>query len=117
MVNVLKKFAIFALALTLAFGVVAPAYAASSPSSSKKPVTKYKVTEELRKLGIRVFPGEANYLLLYSETDLCGEMLRRDILLRDCADYIGLRKGFARIAVRTKKENDALLAALREVSG
>ena len=76
-----------------------------------------RMTEELRKLGIRVFPGEANYLLLYSETDLCGEMLKRGILLRDCSDYIGLRKGFTRIAVRTKKENDALLAALREVSG
>ena len=74
-----------------------------------------RLTEELRKLGIRVFPGEANFLLIYSETDLCGELLKRGILLRDCSDYIGLRKGFARIAVRTGEENDALISALRDI--
>ena len=74
-----------------------------------------RLTKELRALGVRVYPGEANFLLLYSGTDLCGEMLKRGVLLRDCSNYIGLRKGFVRIAVRTKEENDALLFALREV--
>ena len=75
---------------------------------------RVRVTAELRQLGVRVYPGEANFLLLYAEADLCGEMLRRGVLLRDCSNYVGLRKGFVRIAVRTKEENDALLAALRE---
>ena len=74
-----------------------------------------RLTEELRRLRICVYPAKANYLLLYHEADLCGEMLKRGILLRDCADYAGLRRGFVRIAVRTKEENDALLCALREV--
>ena len=73
-----------------------------------------RLTHELQELGIRVFPGEANYLLLYAEKDLCGEMLARGILLRDCSNYVGLGKGFVRIAVRTREENNALLAALRE---
>ena len=73
-----------------------------------------RLTKELRRLGIRVFPGEANFLLLYTETQLCGELLARGILLRDCSDYVGLRKGFVRIAVRTTAENDALIDALKE---
>jgi hypothetical protein len=45
MVNVLKKFAMFALALTLVFGVATTAFAASSPTkpAQKKPVTKDNV--------------------------------------------------------------------------
>ena len=74
-----------------------------------------RLTQALRQLGVRVWPGEANFLLLYSDADLCGELRKRGILLRDCANYPGLRKGFVRIAVRTREENDALLAALREV--
>ncbi len=73
-----------------------------------------RLTKELQALGVRVYPGEANFLLLYSETDLCSEMLKCGILLRDCSEYTGLRKGFVRIAVRTKEENDVLLAAFRE---
>lgn len=73
-----------------------------------------RLMSELQRLGIFVFPGEANYLLLYSEKDLYGDMLERGILLRDCSNYVGLGKGFVRIAVRSHAENDALLAALRE---
>ena len=84
-------------------------------SVKKIAAERERLTKELQQLGIRVCPGEANFLLLYSETDLCGKMLKRGILLRDCSNYVGLRKGFARIAVRTEEENDALISALREV--
>ena len=85
-------------------------------ASSVKTISseRNRLTNELQKLGILVFPGEANYLLLYAEKDLCGEMLQRGILLRDCANYVGLGQGFVRIAVRSREENDALLASLRE---
>lgn len=68
----------------------------------------------LQALGVRVYPGEANFLLLYSETDLYGELLKRGVLIRDCSNYVGLRRGFYRIAVRTPAENAALLAAVKE---
>ena len=73
-----------------------------------------KLAEGLRALGVRVYPGEANFLLLYSETDLYGELLQRGVLIRDCSNYVGLRKGFYRIAVRTPEENAALLTAVKE---
>lgn len=72
------------------------------------------LAEGLRALGVRVYPGEANFLLLYSEADLYGELLKRGVLIRDCSNYVGLRKGFFRIAVRTPAENAALLAAVKE---
>ena len=74
-----------------------------------------RLTKELRGMGVRVYPGEANFLLLYADMDLSGELLQRGILLRDCANYVGLRKGFVRIAVHRREENHALLKVLREV--
>ena len=73
------------------------------------------LTEELTHLGIRVYPGEANYLLLYSDTGLYGKLMARGIMVRDCSNYIGLSAGFIRIAVRTREENDRLLTELKEV--
>ena len=73
------------------------------------------LTEELTNLGIRVYPGEANYLLLYSDAGLCEKLMERGIMVRDCSNYIGLSAGFIRIAVRTREENDRLLTELKEV--
>ena len=78
-------------------------------------VERERVFETLRSLGIRVYPGEANYLLLYSEADLFNRLLERGILVRDCSNYTGLGKGYIRIAIRKKSENSVLLSAIKEV--
>ena len=70
----------------------------------------------LEQLGLRVVPGEGNFLLFYSENTALGEALRpRGVLLRDCRDFEGLGPGWYRTAVRTEEENDKLLKALGEV--
>ncbi len=67
-------------------------------------------------LGLNVIPGEANYLLFYSEEKALSEKLRKKgILLRDCSSFEGLEEGWYRTAVRTEAENEVLLRALREV--
>lgn len=64
-------------------------------------------------LGLRVIPGEANYILFLSPTPRLGERLcEQGVLVRDCANFEGLCDGWYRIAVRTPIENDRLLAAL-----
>ena len=73
------------------------------------------LTEKITQLGIRVYPGEANYLLLYSKVDIADKLIARGIMVRDCSNYIGLGKGYIRIAVRTREENDLLLTELYEV--
>lgn len=69
----------------------------------------------LRRLGFRVIPGEANYLLFHSDRLLTRPLWERGILIRDCRDYEGLTEGWYRTAVRTHDENQNLLLALAEI--
>lgn len=72
--------------------------------------------KSLEALGIKVYPFDANFMLIkYDKKDLYGEMLERKILIRDCSDYVGLRKGFYRIAVRNREENERLLKAIQDL--
>ncbi|MBO4365404.1 MAG: aminotransferase class I/II-fold pyridoxal phosphate-dependent enzyme, partial [Eggerthellaceae bacterium] len=71
--------------------------------------------EGLERMGLRVIPGQANYLMLQSPVELYEPMLRRGFLIRRCANYVGLDQSWYRIAVRTAQENAAFLAALQEV--
>ena len=66
-------------------------------------------------MGLRVYPGEANFLFLYSEFDFPAALLKKGILVRDCTNYAGIGSGYFRIAIRTPKENERLLQAVREV--
>ena len=45
---------------------------------------------------------------------LWEEMLRRGILIRDCSNYRGLKKGYYRVCVGREAANDMLLEALRQ---
>lgn len=74
-----------------------------------------RLMEEFDRLGIRYFPSKANYILLKSPYDLFTRLLKKQLLIRDCSNYRGLRKGFYRTAVKTREENDLLLGALREI--
>lgn len=74
-----------------------------------------RVFDALGDLGLRVIPGEANFLLFFSEdTELDRKLRGYGILIRDCSNYPGLQKGWYRIAVHTSGENTKLLSALRE---
>ncbi len=74
-----------------------------------------RVASALHSMGIKVFPGEANFLLLYSDEDLYKELIEKGILVRDCSNYMGLKKGYIRIAIRRPEENEKLLSAVKEV--
>ncbi len=68
----------------------------------------------LHAVGWTVFPGAANFLLLHAQTqENVGQKLHeRGILVRDCANFETLSKGYIRVAVRTHAENVQLLAAM-----
>lgn len=70
---------------------------------------------------IRVFPSEANYIMIeilkpYRASELCNRMLKEySILVKDLSnkfDYTG--RQFIRIAVKTEDENAKLVSALRD---
>ncbi|MEN8143100.1 MAG: threonine-phosphate decarboxylase CobD, partial [Thermodesulfobacteriota bacterium] len=72
-------------------------------------------------LGLKVFPGEANYLLVKLEkaeitvSQLAERLLAsspRPIAIRECENFTGLDRGFFRVAVRNEKDNEELYLAL-----
>ena len=73
------------------------------------------LSEKLESLGLRVLPGEANYLLVKARQPLYRSLLQSGILVRDCGNYSGLDSGFIRVAVRPRGESEELLRALREL--
>lgn len=72
------------------------------------------LTAELEKLGIKVYPGEADFLLIKTDDPLYEKLLKKKILIRDCSNYRGLSKGYYRIAVKTHKENEKLVSQLKD---
>lgn len=75
-----------------------------------------RLFEGLSALGCRVVPGKANYLLFYHPRTELAELLRKKgVLVRGCDNYPGLGPGWYRAAVRSRKENEAFLYALKEV--
>ena len=75
------------------------------------------LSDQLRKCGLRVYPSDANFLLLKTDKRFAENMKQHRILVRSCANFIGLSDSHFRIAVRTERENAALIRAVREVYG
>ncbi|WP_248930109.1 threonine-phosphate decarboxylase CobD [Paenibacillus hamazuiensis] len=77
-----------------------------------------RLLAELAKLGCRPFHGAANFLLVRlgqghpDASELQRRLARRGILIRRCATFRGLDDTYFRIAVRTRDENERLIAAL-----
>lgn len=78
--------------------------------------------EGLKRLkALKVFPASANFIFIdvrrtgLTAAQLKEEMLKRGILIRDCSSFRGLDEFYVRVAVRTRRENERLLEALREV--
>jgi threonine-phosphate decarboxylase len=78
-------------------------------------------TQLARIAGLRPFPSHANFLLVQTSTvgmsaaDVAQRLAAKNILVRDCGNFVGLGKRFFRVAVRTRSENARLVAALRAV--
>lgn len=74
-----------------------------------------RLAAALEGLGLRVIPGEANYVLFQCFTPLCAPLEKQGILLRPCGNYRGLDGTWYRAAVRTHTENRRLIRAMEEV--
>ena len=70
--------------------------------------------EELASLGMQVYPSEANYIFFRGPENLFEICAQQNVLIRDCSNYSGLRKGFYRVAVRTHEENKQLIRAIKD---
>jgi threonine-phosphate decarboxylase len=70
--------------------------------------------------GLKPYPSVANFLLVrikerrLTSSCLKERLLKKGILIRDCANFRGLDKQFIRVAVRTHKENMQLAQAFEK---
>ena len=68
----------------------------------------------LKKLGFSVFDSDANFVLVSTEFPLYERLIQRGILVRNCENFKGLIKGYYRIAVKQREENEKLLKVIGE---
>lgn len=73
---------------------------------------RLRLGKELERLGFVVCPSHANYILFYSTQNIDDALLEHGILIRDCANYHGLERGWYRIAVKQREENNVLLSTV-----
>ena len=107
------------------WSVSAPAQAAGEAALDEREYIKHTVelimqereylAAELAGMGVKVFPSDVNFILFKACRELGELLLKEKILIRSCADYTGLGDEYFRTAVRTKRENIQLVAAIRRI--
>lgn len=112
-------------ALSQAWNVSGPAQAAGLaalrrpdwPEQARTLISREKprLKKALEQLGLTVLPGDANYLFFSGPPELDSKLAERGILIRNCANYRGLRVGDYRVAVRKRRNNRELIETMREV--
>ena len=74
---------------------------------------KQRLVDGLKKLPLRVIGDEANYVFFHtSKANLDTLLAEEGIMIRNCANFPGLRPGYFRVSVRLEEENDLLLGAM-----
>lgn len=76
---------------------------------------KIYLTKALSEQGIKVFPSDANFLLLKSSVPLYERLKNKGILVRNCSNFKGLDEFFIRIGIQTHDKNKRLVCAIAEV--
>ena len=77
------------------------------------------LSRELSKLGLRVLPSDANFLMVdvgtigMSAPEFCDFLAERKILVRDLSSFRGAGSSYVRITVGTPQQNKKLVDALK----
>jgi histidinol-phosphate aminotransferase len=91
-----------------------------APSVRRIVAERERLREELRRVpGLSPVASRANFMVVRSTAEpkrVFGELLARDILVRDVSGYPMLADYF-RVSVGTPGENDRLIAGLKEIFG
>ncbi len=73
---------------------------------------KARIEEELKKAGIEVFTGQANFILIKSKVpDFARKLMDSGIIIKDLSEE--WLNGFYRVSIGLPKENDALLSIIK----
>ncbi|MBQ5676749.1 MAG: aminotransferase class I/II-fold pyridoxal phosphate-dependent enzyme [Lachnospiraceae bacterium] len=75
------------------------------------------LSNELKRLKFTVYDSQANYIFFEAPKNLWDLCEKENILIRDCSNYRGLTKGYYRIAIKTRQENEELIRVLLKYYG
>ena len=70
---------------------------------------------ELKKLGIKVFDSDCNFILIKDKRNLSDLLLNKGILIRNCSNFRGLSNEYYRISVKSQSENEKLMSELAKI--
>ena len=88
-------------------------------SATEIAVLREALSSGLEALGFSPNPSSANFLLVRSGArsagELCALMLERSVLIRNCANFAQLDDSWFRVAVRSARNNAALLSGLADI--
>lgn len=71
----------------------------------------------------KVYPADANFFFIdirqsgFTAAQLKEKLLKYGVLIRDCTSFAGIDEYYVRIAVKTRRENEKLLEALKKILG
>ncbi|UCE13021.1 MAG: aminotransferase class I/II-fold pyridoxal phosphate-dependent enzyme [Candidatus Heimdallarchaeota archaeon] len=114
----LEKFSLTSIMLPYA-GLCAAIEAMKNPSYITKNIEmtireKERVTRELEKMELQVYPSTTNFLLVNTKIADIGEKLaKKGIMVLDLSSK--WRSGFIRVSIGTKYENDAFLTNINQI--
>lgn len=69
----------------------------------------------LAKTELVLYGSQANYIFFKGPEGMREQGLKQGISIRDCSNYTGLGKGYYRIAVRLRKDNEKLLQVFETI--
>ncbi|MEM3377908.1 MAG: threonine-phosphate decarboxylase CobD [Candidatus Bathyarchaeia archaeon] len=79
------------------------------------------LARELSRISVlKVYPADANFLFIdvrqsgLTAAQLKEKILRYSVLIRDCTSFAGIDEYYIRIAVKTRRENEKMLEALKK---
>ena len=84
---------------------------------------KEMLKRDLEKLPLKVYPSEANFLLIniretgYGSSELTEQLLEEGVYIRDCSSFPYLDEKYVRVGVKTPKDNKILVEKLGKVLG
>jgi threonine-phosphate decarboxylase len=78
---------------------------------------KQFLEKNFKKIGIEIFDSDANFYLLKisNAADICQQLKRKGILVRDCSNFRGLDDTYLRVAVKSHRENTILIKELTAI--
>lgn len=70
---------------------------------------------ELSHYGFKVYDSKANYIFFKGPETFYDNMLKENILIRNCSNYRGLKQGYYRIAVKNHDDNMLFIKKVRQL--